>query len=98
MNGSSNQATVLHLPDPAICRASRVTKGVADCLVEKSFLCSYALSYGNNTLCMYPLVERIIANTLAEKSDAQPTRPNPSIASSSVPGRGMACRETLCSL
>jgi hypothetical protein len=76
MNGSSNKVTVLDLPDPTICRARQVVKGVADCLVEKSFLCRYAFSYGNVTLCMHPLAEHIVAYTLAEKPDMQPARLN----------------------
>lgn len=75
MSGSSNQMTTFDLPDVAVCRARQVIKGVADCLVEKSFLCPYALHYGNNTLCTHPLVGRIVANTLAEKADTQPRPP-----------------------
>lgn len=75
MNGSNYKGVLLDLPDPAVCRARLVLKGVVDCLVEKSFLCPYSLHYGNNILCTHPLAEQIVANTQSKRVDASPTHP-----------------------
>jgi hypothetical protein len=76
MIAPNNKAVLLELPDPAICRARLVLKGVVDCLVQESFLCPYALSYGNNILCTHPLAEMVIANTPVKRVAAPPTRPD----------------------
>jgi hypothetical protein len=53
------------LPDVAICRAKVAGFGdCADCLVENSYHCPHALSYGGGCFCQHPQRGEIIRCTL----------------------------------
>lgn len=63
MNEQLKLHSVRILPDPQICRAAELTELYAECLVEKSGVCEYAMPFGYGYLCGHLDRKTIIANT-----------------------------------